>query len=131
MGVELDDDSLLLHFQPGKKTDDEPDPTLVWYVDVSCKGGSLPSAPEAVRRWLLSHESQIVRVIEALAESLPQGIDPSDWPLRREVKSGSVKITISCAAVRRIDAKRLSKILLDIATNWRSRLESLPELQPS
>jgi hypothetical protein len=130
-GVEVDGESVLMQFDPGDAGGDEPDPRLVWYVDVSCRGGSLPREVGAVRRWLLRHEAGITRTIHALAKSVPQGIDPSDWPLRKEAKIGLVKLAVTCSVVRRLEAQRVSEILRDVADKWTERLTALPELQPS
>ena len=128
-GVEVDGESILMQFDPGEVEKDEPDPRLVWYVDVSFRGGGLPREAGEVRRWLLRHEGGITRTVRALAKSVPQGIDPSDWPLRKEARIGSVKIAVTCSVVRRLEAQRISEILLDVADQWSARLTALPELQ--
>jgi hypothetical protein len=129
-GVEVDGESALMQFDEGEDFRDDPDPRLVWYVDVSFRGGSLPRDGGAARRWLLRHEGGIVRTIHALAKSVRQGIDASDWLLRKEAKIGSVKLAITCSVVRRLEAQRVAEILLDVADNWSARLTALPELQP-
>lgn len=124
-GVEVDGATAAAHFEKGRTPSD---PALLWYVDVQCSAKRLPTDPDAAQQWLVEHRDAIVKVIAALAEKVPAGYDPDDWPLRLSRTIGGVNIRVSCSAVRRQDARQIARILDDIATHWSDRLQSLEVL---
>src|SRR5438105_3447 len=87
-GVDVEDETVLWRFHPGRHRGD-PDPAIEWYVDVRCQGPRLPHDPEGARDWLLKNGRAIHAALEAVAESIPAGVDPSDWPLRHEFRIGA------------------------------------------
>src|SRR5215204_559527 len=103
-GIDIDGNSALDRFEAGT---DDPDPALVWYVDVRCVGPSLPRTSHRARMWLLQHEVALTGVVLALAHELEAGSDPSDLPLRKTSRIGKppVAVTVACSAVRRLEAK--------------------------
>jgi hypothetical protein len=121
-GIDIDGRTVLSRFQQGRREDD---PALLWYVDVRCDGASLPTHVEDARQWLIRHESQIVQVLDALAEKAPDGLDPSEWPLQRSKRLNGATITVACSAVRRIEAREMAAVLRDVAEHWHDRLASL------
>lgn len=124
-GIEVDGDAVLTRFEEGRAAQD-PDPAIVWYVDVKCRGSTLPTNPDAARLWLIRQEKPISRLLTALADEIPAGIDPTDWPVRREERLPSkVQVVVTCSAVRRLEASRLSQILREVADHWRQTLEDL------
>jgi hypothetical protein len=127
-GVDVDETTALGLFRPGRSS--EPDPALLWYVDVRCTGAGLPREGEAARRWLVRHMGQIRKAPEFAADEIPAGIDPGDWPFRREMKNGSssTRILISCSAMRKIDARKLAAVLKGVANKWQETIESLSPL---
>lgn len=128
-GIEVDGDAVLTRFDHGRARR-EPDPAIVWYVDVKCRGSTLPTHSDAARLWLLRQEKPISRLLSALADEIPAGIDPTDWPLRREWRLPSkVQVVVTCSAVRRLEASRLSKILREVAAHWRQTLEHLAPVE--
>jgi hypothetical protein len=126
-GIEIDGNTLLSRFDEGGS---DPDPAIVWYVDVKCRGKSLPKDSEGARRFLISHGATIRRAIASLADEIPAGIDPTAWPVRRETKSKpDVRIEVACSAVRRLEALKLSDTLRDVASHWSDLVESLAEVE--
>ena len=127
-GIEIDNDTVLARFERGGQ---ESDPALVWYVDVRLQGKRLPTDPEAARSWLLRHGKSVARILRQMADEVPLGIDPGDWPLRKtgRVDASGVKVTVSCSAMRRVDAQSISNELRDIAQHWDKRVAELPEIQ--
>jgi hypothetical protein len=125
-GIDIDNQTVLSCFEGAE----EDDPALVWFVDVRCSGQRLPRDVEEARRWLERHEAQIAGVLEALAKRLPEGLDPSEWPLKLTKRlTGQVSVTVACSAVRRVEARKLDQILRDIAKHWSDRLKSLDVVQ--
>jgi hypothetical protein len=121
-GIDIDDQTVLSRFD-GPEDDD---PTLLWYVDVRCSGPRLPRDAEAARQWLERNAKPIVAALEALADRVPTGLDPSESPLKLSRRlSNGVSVTVACSAVRRAEARSLPTILRDVAINWRERLRSL------
>jgi hypothetical protein len=127
-GVEVDDDTVMGKFQEGRG---EHDPALLWYVDVRCKGRGLPTNPEDARQWLIKRQIQnIVRkLLEELADRVPSGVDPSEWPLICKHVFGTANrratISVACSAVRRVVGRDLAKILRDIADRWEEHVGEL------
>jgi hypothetical protein len=121
-GIDIDDQTVLSRFEGAE----DDDPTLLWYVDVRCAGPRLPRAAEAARQWLERNEKPIVTALEALAKRVPEGSDPSEWPLKLSKRlPNGVTVIVACSAVRRAEARELADILRDVATRWRERIQSL------
>ena len=122
-GIDIDDQTVLSRFEPGESDDD---PSLLWYVDVRCTGPRLPREVHAARQWLVRNERPIRAAIEDLAARVPQGSDPSEWPLKLTRGAGTgARVVVACSAVRRLEARRIARILRDLSTQWRQHLDSL------
>ncbi len=113
--------------------DDESDPVLLWWVDLRCEGKKLPTDPEEARHWLLEQGPVIRAAFEALAEEAQAGIDfntfPYLWPVPKTPRG--VRMTIAAMANRRLDARAMTGVLLDIAARWQERVEKLPAVLPA
>jgi hypothetical protein len=128
-GIDVNGRTVLDQFEEGKG---EPDPALVWYVDVRCEGARLPRTAESAQQWLIDLEPVISRGMDDLGDKLTAGIDNDAWPLEHTLRrSGGVKITIACSAMRRVDAKQIATVLRDIAAHWTERLAGLNLGQPA
>jgi len=126
-GIEIDQNTVLARFEQGKS---DTDPALVWYVDVKFRGNGLATTPQVARAWLIRQEKAVTRLLNALADEIPAGIDPSDWPLKRErTLASGIRMVVVCSAVRRVEAAHLAEILRDLAAGWRKRLEALPQVE--
>lgn len=103
MGVELDGELLLHRFDEGS---DESDPGLLWFIDIVCGGVRLPFEAEAVRDWLLEQNQTMSGALSEFCTAIAAGIDANSRPLKKEFPTAlpPVKLTISCSAVRRVDA---------------------------
>ena len=114
-------------------TGDELDPVLVWFVDLRCEGQKLPADAEAVRAWLLKYTSVIRSGFQSLAEEILAGIDFNSysylWPVPDAPRG--VRMLIACCAMRRLEAREMRGVLLDIAANWAERLQRLPAVEPA
>jgi hypothetical protein len=123
-GLDIDGERVASRLQsaPGSQ---EPDPALDWYVDVVLKGPAVPGTVGKALDWLSKHEAQIRTSIEAMAASIPAGVDAGEWPVRYPFRIGAVLGTIACSAVRRVTAQRLAAVLRDVAENWDAHLASL------
>jgi hypothetical protein len=114
-GVEVGGNTVLSTFESG---DGKHDPALLWYVDVICEGRRLPKDSEDARHWLALQKKNVRRLLDALAKKVVTGVDPGDWPVHQQGVYRDVKIRVSCSAVRRMEARRLTDILGDIAEHW-------------
>jgi hypothetical protein len=111
----------------------EPDPVLLWFVDVRCKGSRVPTKPEEVQQWFLDHSEIVRSALLNLAEELQAGMDLDVLPLQRKVSGAprGVKMTLVCSVSLRIVAIEIAKVLLDIAEQWEERIRSLPAVEPA
>jgi hypothetical protein len=126
-GIEIDNQTVLSRFEEGVS---DEDPSIVWYVDVRFRGTSLPRNALAAREFLIENEKTVRRLLSDLAETIPAGIDPGAWPIRREMKIGSkIKVEVASSAVRRYEASRLADTLRDLAAHWRELVEGLAEVE--
>jgi hypothetical protein len=125
-GIEVNESVVFSEYQPGHHDDD---PALLWYVDVRCKGQGLPIDGERARDWLASQRKIVARQLNKLADRIPSGIDPSEWPLQIEHafiwRNRRVILTIACSAIRRLEARKLAGILREIAENWDQHVTGL------
>ena len=127
-GIDINGRTELDHFEEGKG---DPDPALVWYVDVRCEGARLSRTAELAQQWLIDKGPAISRGIDELADKLTAGIDSDSWPLQHALRrNGAVRITIACSAMRRVEAQQIASVLRDIATHWTERLAGLAQGQP-
>jgi len=51
-GVELDGETIAERYEEGGS---EPDPGLLWYVDLRCEGSAIPDGFDEAAHWLLDH----------------------------------------------------------------------------
>src|SRR5438876_86375 len=103
---------------------EDPDPVLLWWVDLRCEGKKLPDHTEEARQWLLDHRELITGAFEALADELRAGMDYNSWPLRWRVPSAprGVRMVIGCEAMYRADALAITGLLRDMAAHWQEWL---------
>jgi hypothetical protein len=124
-GIELDEDTI---FETYEASGSEVDPTLLWYIDLRCKGPGIPSDPQEAKHWLLDSEAIIRAGFSRCANEFEAGRDvelyPIFWSKFHELPEG-VEITIACATNRRIWALSVPKLLEDVAEHWRERIEHL------
>src|SRR5437867_195824 len=110
-GIEFNDARVLERFEPG---DSPQDSALLWFVDVRCSGGSLPSEPESVRRWFLQKGGFIRAALHELSKELVAGIDPG-WPIRRTIPTpDGMRMAVYCSATRRLTGREIAEILSDL-----------------
>jgi hypothetical protein len=124
-GIDVNDTYVFHRFE---NESDEPDPVLLWYVDVRCKGARLPKEPEEVRQWFLDHSEIIRNALSALAQELRAGMDVDIWPVQRKIPGTprGVKMCIVCSTSLRIEALDIARVLTDIAKHWEDRIRNLP-----
>jgi hypothetical protein len=126
--IDVDDVTLFHLFE---NVSDQPDPVLLWYVDLRCTGARLPVTPPAVREWLLGQAPVVRAGLVVIAEEVRAGVDAGIWPFRRELTGlpGRVKATLVYCAARRQDRLDLADILTDVAGHWEERIQSLPVVE--
>jgi hypothetical protein len=111
----------------------EPDPVLLWWVDLRCEGKKLPTDPERVRQWLLAHGRVIRGALAALAEEIAAGVDfnssPYLWPVPKPPRG--VRMTVAVCALRRVDARAMRDVLADVADRWDEILNKLRVVEPA
>ncbi len=123
-GINADGEPVWESFEPGGS---EPDPALLWYVDVRCQGEGLPTDREAVRRWFVAQAPAIKAAFQALAEKLRVGFDDEIWPYQYVVPEPppGTSMKIVCSAVQSLELGTLSRVLRNVAENWEQILEQL------
>ena len=117
-GVELDGETIADRYEGGGS---EPDPALLWYVDLRCDGSGIPDGPDEASHWLIDHSDTIRSGFSAFAEHLRAGADSDVYSLtwdKFENVPENVRISIACSAIRRIDAREMASILKEIGDNW-------------
>ncbi len=124
-GIDIDGTQWLQSFTAGQE---DNDPTLLWYVDIECKGRRVPNDPPKARDWLSNHSDFFVGLLTKIADDeLEAGFDV-DWrPFQHKIASGpdgtTVRITIS--AIRRLVARQIAKEIRKLAQKWTSLLKRL------
>jgi hypothetical protein len=127
-GIEIDRNTVLARFDAGGE---DADPALLWYVDVECKGKSLPSDAGGARDWLIANRKAIQSALNQLAAEVAVGIDAEAWPLHRVVPGipGGIQVRISCSAIRRLQARDISQVLRGISTRWESYVKAMRPIE--
>jgi len=79
--------------------------------------------------WLLNHEEAIGELLLQMADQMPVGSDPGDWPIQRSrALPDKTRVTVAFSAVRRLEARQLADILRDLAGTWGQRVQALATL---
>ena len=127
-GIEVDGETLHSHFEPGCG---EPDPSLLWYIDIRCKVDSLPRDEYATTKWLIDHSDLFREELLVLSERLYAGLDVDLWPLQHRIVKApaGVEAVIVCSSIRGIIAREYGSILADVVQNFDSILRSVTALE--
>jgi hypothetical protein len=95
-GIEVDDGRVWESFSESKE---EEDPTLLWYIDVRCKGNRLPRDPQEARDWFLQMAQLVNGQLVAAADTLQVGIDadfvPYMGPITKARDGSSIQVVVS------------------------------------
>lgn len=123
-GLSIDGVTVAQSFEEGNA---EHDPRLVWFVDVRCRGRSLPSEAGDLIDWLSAQSTPIVAALQALADSLSVGVDsdyvPGEWPIRSLPKGVVGRVVYS--SIRIVDARGMAKNVHSVAKAWPAILDQL------
>jgi hypothetical protein len=103
------------------------DPALLWYVDLSCEGESLPPERELARLWFLNNEQPLVEILLSVADRIEIGFDVEARPFRRIIADGpgGSRVSVSVSAIHRLQAREVATELRSLTRNWRNLLERL------
>lgn len=124
-GIGIDNQPVLHRFHPGEE---ESDPALLWFVDVTVEGRGLPIDPDEARGWLLDNAQPIVRALRGAAERLEVGLDDTGaWPYRMQIESlpRGIRGELRISAVRSLAAGELGALLTQLANEWEVVLHDL------
>ena len=110
-GISVDGLSILHGFIPG---DEEYDPALEWYVDVTLVTARPPSEANALA-WLIAHAVEFRQVLKEDADLLSTGIDANSMPAEfaRPGAEGPIRVTVS--AMRRLIGRQIGEKLQHFA----------------
>lgn len=128
-GIALDDEVVLEDFKEGR----EPDPALLWYVDLVFESDNIPSDIEEIRAWLLAQRPWVATALEEISSKLEIGID-QDWSPFSYVLGHAprgVKATLTGAAMRRVRVVDFAEHLRGIKEQWTRELRRLKNPAPS
>ena len=129
-GVGLNGETVLEDFVEGRQ---EPDPILVWYVDLLFESSKVPKEAEAIRAWLATMGNYVKQGLDEIATKMEVGIDqqwnPFSYPLLRTPTG--VKITMSGAAMNRVRIEDFAQHLREIKQEWDKSLRRLKSPIPS
>ena len=117
-GISVDGITELQRFEPSVADDD---PALLWFIDIRCEGAQIPTDPEEARRWLLANSAWLSAGLDDTAEHLAVGVDSDVLPFQRTIRQSpkGIKAQVVGSAIRRIDAREISKHIRAIRRNWK------------
>jgi hypothetical protein len=111
-GVTVDGETVLHGFIPG--SNDDYDPALEWYVDVSLTTANPPTQTSALG-WLNDRKPEIEQALAETAEVLSTGIDADSMPAEFERNGTDGRIRVTVSAMRRLVGRRVGEKLLEFA----------------
>ena len=124
-GVELFGQSIAERFDDEVA---EPDPVLLWVVDLRCDGPGVPDLPDNAMQWLSDHSSVISDGFDRASATLGAGIDPdvshrlfSDF----DGLPDEVSLSIGCAVKDRETGRGIGGVLREIGRDWVALLDAL------
>lgn len=129
-GIDLEGTTCWERFDQGHGEDD---PALLWFVDLRGKGDQVPPDCDALRSWLLDNAAIIREGFGKFADEFQIGFDHDFWPGQWAVPNAppGVDLKIVVSAIRRLDARELSRVLSELAENWDELVESLQPVVPA
>ena len=110
----------------------EPDPVLLWAVDLRCDGAGVPESPDDALRWLSDLTPAISAGFDRAAATIGVGIDP-DVSIRLfsdfDGLPAEVSLSIGCAVKDRETGREIGGVLREIGRNWEALLDAfeIPE----
>lgn len=120
-GLSIDGNTQWETFRPGKQIED---PSLLWYVDVRCRGANLPATPPEARRWLLRHAESIKSALNDVPRKVQ--FDDQLQPFEKHIQiDGGVDVGVFISAVRGASSEVVAKQVRLVRQNWESLLEQL------
>jgi hypothetical protein len=124
-GIRLDDVLIAHRFE---RASEEPDPSLLWYLDVRCRGDAAPTRREEVVPWLVKISNVVCGGMVQYADQLGACDDSEDYPLEwgefPDAPAG-LAIKIVCSAVQGTGAREMEEIVRSIAEDWEAILGGL------
>lgn len=131
LGLAANEDVLFDDLREGSG---EPDPALIWYVDIFCESRSMPKSPSEIRNWFLQLSPHINRCFDALVKKLEIGVDGGLYPFSQRAKvkglPAVISIEIEGSAMQKIRASDIASYLESVRKTWETELRQLPEAEP-
>ncbi|CAN5870165.1 hypothetical protein BH23PLA1_BH23PLA1_02150 [soil metagenome] len=128
-GIELNGQTLAERFE---NESSEPDPVLIWYVELRCEGPGVPETSKEAYCWLLDHSQAISEGFAKCAAETSVGVDPDIYPAQWggfDSTPLDTQWVIVYSALRRIDSRQMSQFLAQIGSAWEVLIRDL-EPQP-
>lgn len=123
-GIDADGIILADDFQEG---DQEHDPALLWYIDLRCEGGSLPTEVEPALEWFRANAEGFAEILETVADHLAAGIDAEALPYRQPFPNRlpGVALEVAIYAMRRVAARNVAQELRHMSGHWAELLNAV------
>ena len=114
--------TLLIDFQEGPpELKDVPlGSSVLWYLDLRCRGEEILNDPEGVRRWFLGLEASVRAGLHRLADDIGFGPDdeaPIRWSDFHDLPPG-VQIELVMSAIHRVTGEEIRRMILETGDNF-------------
>jgi hypothetical protein len=114
-GLYVDGSPLLGVFLAGA---DDPDPKLLWYIDLVWETDTPPADQDEARAWLADRAADIRTLLQGAADELRGGIDVDLVPWSWEGATSHGPVRVSVSAMWRFAAVDVGRRVRELAANW-------------
>ncbi|MEX0938722.1 MAG: hypothetical protein WDZ59_12750 [Pirellulales bacterium] len=124
-GIDLNGSPLAEGFREG---DEEPNPVLLWYIDLRCSGEHLPHDADKAIEWFRENNDAFTGTLRRTAQELSRtGVDTEALPFRQQFRNllPGVNVDLVISTLGRPEGRDVAQFLREFADDWLAQLDGL------
>ena len=101
-------------------------PVLIFGIDLTAEGESVPHAPEALKEWFVDAADHYRRLLIGAADRLADGGEAEEWPVVERLDRDGTEVGVNAHATYGFGAHDLALEMTSLAGQLEARLRALP-----
>ena len=116
------DDALTRH-----RFDDRwDDPTLIWFVELTARGSSVPADPDAARDWFAANAPAFRPLLAEAVDLLDDGAAGESWPIRLDGEAADAAVELRLYVAHGFGPRALASEVTKLARDLGETVRALP-----